>query len=289
LLGTVSFTAGNFSAYAFVDDLQFQAKLNGRGQYAGIRASYALGKIEVGASAIVDMRNGVRSMNFYPAADLVLPFTVQDTTFEINAGFAAQMTADGVKGMLVEGKINVKSGILTLGAGAAYNKDHHFNDLVNNGPADVIEQFSGNSIDILLSAAIDTKFFKVSGSIDAPFALEGGSRLAYNSVMTRNGKTELISADTFNAQADIMLGKFTFSVGAVYNGLCGRLANLLKAVKNSSGRRAALAGLLDPEISSYYGIAELEIGGFDAYVRADLTRVNGTMTKPISIGASFSF
>lgn len=289
LLGTVSYTAGNFSANAFVDDLQFQAKLEGRGQYAGLRAAYNLGKVEIGASAIVDMRSGIKSMNFYPAVDIVAPFTFQDTTIEVDAGFAAQLTTSGLQGMLVEGKVNVTYGILTVGVGAAYNKDHHFNDLVNNGPADVIKQFSGNSIDILLSGAINTKYLRVSGSIDAPFALDGGSRLAYNTVITKNGKTEVISADTLNAQADVMLGKFTFSVGAVYNGFCGRLANLLKAIKHASGRRAALAGFVDPEISTYYGIADIKLGNFDAYVRADLARVNGTMTIPVSIGASFSF
>ncbi len=291
LLATASLELGKFSLEVFMDDLQLTAKLNDRGQYAGARAAFTFGKFEIGASAIANLNGGFEDMELYPAVDLALPFTFQNTTFEFNAGFAVQLTNEGLDGMLAEGKINITAGAFTFGVGAAYNKDHHFNDLVNNGPADIIDQFDGDSLDILLSAALDTKHFKISGSIDAPFTLSGnGSSLAYNTVKTKNGDVESLSADTFNFQADVIFGKFTFSAGAVYNGLCGRLATLAKTIiKNTDGKRAALAGLLDPEISTYYGIMGISFEHFDAYVRADLTRVNGRMTVPVSFGASVNF
>ncbi len=290
LLATASFEKGNFSAVAFMDDLQLLAKLDNRGQFAGLRADYKIaGKYELGVSALANVGNGFRAVDLYPAFDFSLPFTFGDTKLTFSAGAAAKLDMEGLKGLLFEGKIDYTFKAFTVGVGAAYNKDSYFNNIMNNGPTDIIQQYSGNALDVILSAAIDTKIFTLSAEMSAPLSLGGSSRLAYNTVKTRGGDIESITVDTMNFQADLKLGKFTFSAGAALDGFSGHLANLLKAVKNSSGRRAALAAFADPEYSTYFGMMDLTIGGFNAYVRADLSRVNGTLTIPVSLGVGFTF
>ena len=98
-----------------------------------------------------------------------------------------------------------------------------------------------------------------------------------------------------------MIGKFTFSAGAVYNGLVGRLSDLAKAVMKKEGYdlRERFAALVDPEIATVYALASIGInigpGVLDAYIRADLVRLdndtpkNNALTMPISAGIKYSF
>ena len=306
LLGTVNYSTGNFKFTAFIDDLSLQAKVDGRSQYTGFRASYTFGKIEVGASAVLNFRDGIsKKFMLYPAIDVTVPLTIFDTDFNLEAGIAAQIRSKNLgQGLLAEVSLTKTSGISVIGIGTSLSYRMYFNDVINNGPVDVITQFKGWAIDIDLKAGIDTKIFKFIGSFSLPISLKKGdtNTLVYHTVRTKNNKTAYITADTFNLQADVVIGKFTFSAGAVYNGLAGRLSDIVKAVLKKEGYnlRERFAALVDPEISTYYGLASISFdigpGVLDAYIRADLVRLPSdgsemarALTMPISAGIKYSF
>ena len=306
LLGTVNYSTGNFKFTAFIDDLSLQAKVDGRSQYTGFRASYTFGKIEVGASAVLNFRDGIsKKFMLYPAIDVTVPLTIFDTDFNLEAGIAAQIRSKSMgQGLLAEVSLTKTSGISVIGIGTSLSYRMYFNDVINNGPVDVIKQFKGWAIDIDLKAGIDTKIFKFIGSFSLPISLKKGdtNTLVYHTVKTKSDKTAYITADTFNLQADVVIGKFTFSAGAVYNGLAGRLSDIVKAVLKKEGYnlRERFAALVDPEISTYYGLASISFdigpGVLDAYIRADLVRLPSdgsemarALTMPISAGVKYSF
>ena len=295
LLATMSYTNGGFGFKAFVDDLQLNAKLDGRSQYAGARMSYLLGKMEIGMSVIADVKNGFRDIVLYPGGDAVLPFTIRGVDFALEGGAVASWPLDKTRGKaaMVEGKFNKTSGIITFGFGGAYSVRYNFNDIVNNGPTDVISVTRGKSIDLLANFGLNFGFFRFSADVRVPFSIKGSSRLVYNTVLTKYGNTASISADTMNMQADVIFGKFTFTAGAVFNGFAGRVADLLKAIKNGEGRRAALAGMVDPDVSTMYAKAEFapSIGPVDLsiYARADLMVVKSKIAIPLSAGLTISF
>ena len=295
LLGTMTLQAGGFSIKAFVDDLEFAAKKSGRSQYAGVRAAYKLNKFEVGLSAVADFKGGFKNIVFYPGADIVVPLKFGNQELEVTAEAAAQITSGKISAILAEATVDtLTNDWLVLGFGAAYNHKSHINEIMNNGPADVIEQFTGKSIDILLKAGISTRSFSLIGKFTVPVSLtKGVNRLVYNKVITRSGNTATISADTMDIQMDITLGKFKFSAGVIFNGFSGRVADVMKSLIKREGRREALVGLVDPEVSTYYALATFGFNAgpvaVDTFVRADLMRVNGTLTIPVSAGLGISF
>ncbi|MBQ7508314.1 MAG: hypothetical protein IJT52_03195 [Spirochaetales bacterium] len=116
-----------------------------------------------------------------------------------------------------------------------------------------------------------------------------GSRLAYNTVKTKNGQSASLSADIFNLQADLKLGKFVLSAGTAINGFNGKIANVVRAIKKQEGRRAALLSFLDPETTTYYLQGDIADEHFGLYFRADLKGVNGKLCVPLSGGLKFSF
>ena len=305
LLATANYSTGNFKFTAFVDDLSLQAKVDGRSQYAGFRASYMLGKIEIGASAVLNFRDGIsKKFMLYPAIDVTVPLTIFGTDFNLEAGIAAQIRSKSMgQGLLAEVSLTKTSGISVIGVGASLDYRMYFNDVINNGPVDVTTQYKGWAIDIDLKAGIDTKIFKFIGSFSLPLSLKkgDGNTLVYHTVKTKNNETAYITADTFNLQADVVIGKFTFSAGAVYNGLAGRLSDIVKAVLKKEGYnlRERFAALVDPEISTVYALTSISFnvgpGVLEAYIRADLVRLdndtpkNNALTMPISAGVKYSF
>ena len=296
LLATMNYSnSSGFGFAAFVDDLQLNAKLDGRSQFAGARMSYLLGKMEIGMSVIADFGSGFKNAVYYPGGDAVLPFTIKDVDFSLEGGAVAAFPADKTAGKaaMVEGKFNKTSGMITFSIGAAYSVRYNFNDIVNNGPTDVISVPRGKSIDVLAGIGVNLEHFRFSADVRAPFALKSGSRLVYNTVKTKYGNTATISADTMNLQADVFFGKFTFTAGAVFNGFAGRVADLIRAFRDSDDRREALAGIVDPEISTIFAKAEFAptIGPVDLsiYVRADLMTVKSKIAIPFSAGARISF
>ena len=295
LLATMNYSNGLFGFQAFIDDLQLTAKLNGRSQFAGARMSYLLGQMELGMSAIADMKNGMKNMVFYIGGDAILPFTIKDIGFSLEGGAVMALPLDKTAGKaaMIEGKFNKTSGMFTFGVGGAYSVRYNFNDIVNNGPTDVISVTRGKSVDVLASFGVNLEHFRFSADVRAPFALNGDSRLVYNTVLTKYGNTATISADTMNLQADIFVGKFTFTAGATFNGFAGRVADLVKALKRGEGRREALAGIIDPEISTIFAKAEFAtaIGSvdFNVYVRADVMTVKSKIAIPMSAGVKVSF
>ena len=294
LLATMTLQAGGFSIKAFADDLELTAKRNGRSQYAGVRAAYKLNKFEIGLSAIADIKGGVKEPVFYPGADIVVPLHFGNQDLEISAEGAAQIKSGKIRAILAKAMVNtITDNWFVLGFGAAYNHRSHINEIMNNGPADVIEQFSGKSIDVILKTGVQTGPFSLIGKFTVPLSLTKGQRLAYNTVITKNGKEAYISADTMDIQMDLSLGAFRFSAGVIYNGFSGRVGDVIKALAKSEGRRKALVALLDPEVSTYYALATVGFNAgptlLQAFVRADLMRVSGTLTVPVSAGIGITF
>ena len=292
LLATMKFETPEFGFTAFVDDLQLENKLEGRSQFAGARAFFKVGKMQIGLSIVADLKNGFKDIAYYPGGDAVLPFSIKGIDFALEGGAVASFRKTG-KAAMIEGQFKKTSGLITFGIGGAYSVRYNFNDLINNGPTSVISTARGKSIDVIGSVGINTKFFRFRAEARAPFAIKGDSRLVYNTVLTKYGNTASITADTMNVQADVIFGKFTFTAGAVFNGFAGRVANLLKAIKNGSGRRAALAGIVDPEVSTIFAEAKFApvIGSttLSLFIRADVMTVKSKIAVPVSAGIGLSF
>ena len=295
LQATMNYSNGEFGFTAFIDDLELNAKLQGHSQFAGARISYLLGKMEIGLDVAADFGKGVKNTVFYPGGDAVLPFTIKDVDFALEGGAVAAFPLDKTAGKaaMIEGKFSKTSGMITFGVGAAYSVRYNFNDIINNGPTSVISVTRGKSIDVLASFGFNVNHFRFTADVRAPFAIKGDSRLVYNTVRTKYGNTATISADTMNLQADVFFGKFTFTAGAVFNGFAGRVADLLKAIKRGEGRRAALAGIVDPEISTIFAKAEFApiIGALNLaiYARADIMTVKSKIAIPLSAGIKVTF
>lgn len=295
LTATMNYKNGGFGFTAFVDDLGLNVKLAGHSQFAGAKITYLLGRMELGMSVAADFSKGFKKIVFYPAGEATLPFTIHGVGFELYGGAAAVFPADKTvgKAAMAEGMFSKTSGILTFGAGMAYSVRYNFNDIINNGPTSVISVLRGKSIDVMAHIGLNTEHVKLKASVTAPFALKGETRLVYNTVLTKYGNTASITADTMNFQADVIFGKFTFTAGAAFNGFAGRVADLFKAIKNSEGRRRALANMVDPEVSTYFAKAEfapdLGPGNLTIYARADVMFVKTKIAIPFSAGIKYSF
>ena len=290
LLATMKYNSGKIKVSAFFDDLKLSGRLEGRSQFAGLRTDLKYGDIVIGAGAVAEITPQVSQSMIYPSLDFIIPFTLGDSAAKLSASVAAELNRAGARASLVEGKFEITEGILTIGFSASYNQNYHFNNLINNGPSTVTKQYQGSSLDAGISAVINTKHFALSGSFTLPLSVGNKfGKLAYNTVITRSGKIENISADTFNFRADLMFGNFMFSAGAAYNGLSGKLASTLKDFINNGRAGVSLGKLADTENASFYGIMQLDINNFNFYVRADIARINGTLTMPVSAGTKISF
>lgn len=294
LLLSTKVQAGGFAFKAFVEDLEFRNKIDGRSDYAGLRASYTFKKFDIGISAAADYKNGFKNMTFYPGADIIVPLEFRGQTLEISAQVAAQIASGKIQAVLAKAYVDtVTKDWLTLGLGVAFNYKSHINEIMNDGPCDVIEQFKGNSLDVTLRAGIEAGPLSFLAKMTMPFSFVKGSKLAYNTVRTRNGNIESITADTMDIQIQLTFGKFKFNAGMIYNGFTGKAAALAKALIKGTGRKSALVAMIDPEYSTLYAnaIFGTQIGSvsLSLFLRADVMRVKGSLVVPVSAGLGVSF
>lgn len=290
---------------AFMDDLEMTSKLNGKKQFAGLRIALDAGPVEFGISAAADIRNmDILGKQYgavlYPAVDVNVPFSIGNTNIDIVLGGATNITvgeAVDFNTLSYLAKLNVKVShdLYYIGVGAAYNKGDHLNGAVNNSLVTVTKPFHGESIDALLSAGLNWGPVSLDASANVPFALhkEQGGLLAYNEVLTRRGNTATITADTIKLKAKLSFGGFALDGGIMFDGFCGRMADLSKAVVNRQDKVDAIRGLQDPEIATYFVGMSYGIGGFEAHVKGNYMPVVNesvnTRTLVLSVGGSFTF
>ncbi len=290
---------------AFMDDLEMTNKLNGKKQFAGLRLALDAGPVEFGISAAADIRNvdildEQYGAELYPAVDVNVPFSIGNTNIDIVLGGATNITvgeAVDFNTLSYLAKLNVKVShdLYYIGVGAAYNKGDHLNGAVNNSLVTVTKPFHGESVDALLSAGLNWGPVALGASANVPFALnkENGGLLAYNEVFTRRGNTATITADTIKLKAKLAFGGFALDGGIMFDGFCGRLAALSKAVVNRQDKMDAIRGLQDPEIATYFVGMSYGIGGFEAHVKGNYMPVVNesvnTRTLVLSVGGSFTF
>lgn len=290
---------------AFMDDLEMTNKLNGKKQFAGLRLALDAGPVEFGISAAADIRNidilGKQyGAELYPAVDVNVPFSIGNTSIDIVLGGATNITvgeAVDFNTLSYLAKLNVKVShdLYYIGVGAAYNKGDHLNGAVNNSLVTVTKPFHGESIDALLSAGLNWGPVSLDASANVPFALhkEQGGLLAYNDVLTRRGNTATITADTIKLKAKLSFGGFALDGGIMFDGFCGRIAKLSKAIVGGQDKMDAIRGLQDPEIATYFVGMSYGIGGFEAHVKGNYMPVVNesvnTRTLVLSVGGSFTF
>lgn len=290
---------------AFMDDLEMTSKLNGKKQFAGLRLALDAGPVEFGISAAADIRNvdildEQYGAELYPAVDVNVPFSIGNTNIDIVLGGATNITVGeavdfNTLSYLAKLNVEVSHDLYYIGVGAAYNKGDHLNGAVNNSLVTVTKPFHGESVDALLSAGLNWGPVAIDASANVPFALnkENGGLLAYNEVLKRRGNTATITADTIKLKAKLSFGGFALDGGIMFDGFCGRLADLSKAVVNGQDKMDAIRGLQDPEIATYFVGMSYGIGGFEAHVKGNyMPVVNGsvnTRTLVLSVGGSFTF
>lgn len=290
---------------AFMNDLEMTNKLNGKKQFAGFRLALDAGPVEFGISAAADIRNmdilGKQyGAELYPAVDVNVPFSIGNTNIDIVLGGATNITVGeavdfNTLSYLAKLSVKVSHDLYYIGVGAAYNKGDHLNGAVNNSLVTVTKPFHGESIDALLSAGLNWGPVSLDASANVPFALhkENGGLLAYNYVTTRSGKTDYITADTIKLKAKLSFGGFALDGGIMFDGFCGRMADLSKAVVNRQDKMDAIRGLQDPEIATYFVGMSYGIGGFEAHVKGNYMPVVNesvnTRTLVLSVGGSFTF
>lgn len=290
---------------AFMDDLEMTSKLNGKKQFAGLRIALDAGPVEFGISAAADIRNvdileRKYGAELYPAVDVNVPFSIGNTNIDIVLGGATNITvgeAVDFNTLSYLAKLNVKVShdLYYIGVGAAYNKGDHLNGAVNNSLVTVTKPFHGESVDALLSAGLNWGPVSLDASANVPFALhkEQGGLLAYNEVLTRRGNTATITADTIKLKAKLSFGGFALDGGIMFDGFCGRMADLSKAIVGGQDKMDAIRGLQDPEIATYFVGMSYGIGGFEAHVKGNYMPVVNesvnTRTLVLSVGGSFTF
>lgn len=290
---------------AFMDDLEMTSKLNGKKQFAGLRIALDAGPVEFGISAAADIRNvdileRKYGAELYPAVDVNVPFSIGNTNIDIVLGGATNITvgeAVDFNTLSYLAKLNVKVShdLYYIGVGAAYNKGDHLNGAVNNSLVTVTKPFHGESVDALLNAGLNWGPVSLDASANVPFALhkEQGGLLAYNEVLTRDGNTDKITADTIKLKAKLSFGGFALDGGIMFDGFCGRIAKLSKAIVGGQDKMDAIRGLQDPEIATYFVGMSYGIGGFEAHVKGNYMPVVNesvnTRTLVLSVGGSFTF
>ena len=290
---------------AFMDDLEMTNKLNGKKQFAGLRLALDAGPVEFGISAAADIRNvdileKQYGAELYPAVDVNVPFSIGNTNIDIVLGGATNITLGetvdfNTLSYLAKLNVKVSHDLYYIGIGAAYNKGDHLNGTVNNSLVTVTKPFNGESIDALLSAGLNWGPVAIDASANVPFALnkENGGLLAYNEVLTRRGNTPTITADTIKLKAKLSFGGFALDGGIMFDGFCGRIAKLSKAIVGGQDKMDAIRGLQDPEIATYFVGMSYGIGGFEAHVKGNYMPVVNesvnTRTLVLSVGGSFTF
>lgn len=290
---------------AFMEDLEMTNKLNGKKQFAGLRLALDAGPVEFGISAAADIRNvdildEQYGAELYPAVDVNVPFSIGNTNIDIVLGGATNITVGeavdfNTLSYLAKLNVEVSHDLYYIGVGAAYNKGDHLNSTVNNSLVTVTTPFHGESVDALLSAGLNWGPVSLDASANVPFALhkENGGLLAYNEVLTRRGNTATITADTIKLKAKLSFGGFALDGGIMFDGFCGRMANLSKAVVNRQDKMDAIRGLQDSEIATYFVGMSYGIGGFEAHVKGNYMPVVNesvnTRTLVLSVGGSFTF
>lgn len=290
---------------AFMDDLEMTSKLNGKKQFAGLRLALDAGPVEFGISAAADIRNmdilGKQyGAELYPAVDVNVPFSIGNTNIDIVLGGATNITLGetvdfNTLSYLAKLNVKVSHDLYYIGIGAAYNKGDHLNGTVNNSLVTVTKPFNGESVDALLSAGLNWGPVAIDASANVPFALnkENGGLLAYNEVLTRRGNTATITADTIKLKAKLSFGGFALDGGIMFDGFCGRIAKLSKAIVGGQDKMDAIRGLQDPEIATYFVGMSYGIGGFEAHVKGNYMPVVNesvnTRTLVLSVGGSFTF
>ena len=290
---------------AFMDDLEMTNKLNGKKQFAGLRIALDAGPVEFGISAAADIRNvdileKQYGAELYPAVDVNVPFSIGNTNIDIVLGGATNITLGetvdfNTLSYLAKLNVKVSHDLYYIGIGAAYNKGDHLNGTVNNSLVTVTKPFNGESVDALLSAGLNWGPVALGASANVPFALhkEQGGLLAYNEVLTRNGTTDTITADTIKLKAKLAFGGFALDGGIMFDGFCGRIAKLSKAIVGGQDKMDAIRGLQDPEIATYFVGMSYGIGGFEAHVKGNYMPVVNesvnTRTLVLSVGGSFTF
>lgn len=290
---------------AFMDDLEMTNKLNGKKQFAGLRLALDAGPVEFGISAAADIRNvdildEQYGAELYPAVDVNVPFSIGNTNIDIVLGGATNITLGetvdfNTLSYLAKLNVKVSHDLYYIGIGAAYNKGDHLNGTVNNSLVTVTKPFNGESVDALLSAGLNWGPVAIDASANVPFALnkENGGLLAYNEVLTRSGRTEWITADTLRFKAALSFGGFTLDGGIMFDGFCGRLADLSKALIQRKDSTDAVRGIQDPDLATYFVGMSYGIGGFEAHVKGNYMPVVNesvnTRTLVLSVGGSFTF
>lgn len=290
---------------AFMDDLEMTNKLNGKKQFAGFRLALDAGPVEFGISAAADIRNvdildEQYGAELYPAVDVNVPFSIGNTNIDIVLGGATNITLGetvdfNTLSYLAKLNVKVSHDLYYIGVGAAYNKGDHLNGTVNNSLVTVTTPFHGESVDALLSAGLNWGPVALGASANVPFALhkEQGGLLAYNEVLTRDGNTDKITADTIKLKAKLSFGGFALDGGIMFDGFCGRIAKLSKAIVGGQDKMDAIRGLQDPEIATYFVGMSYGIGGFEAHVKGNYMPVVNesvnTRTLVLSVGGSFTF
>ena len=290
---------------AFMDDLEMTNKLNGKKQFAGLRLALDAGHVEFGISAAADIRNvdileKQYGAELYPAVDVNVPFSIGNTNIDIVLGGATNITLGetvdfNTLSYLAKLNVKVSHDLYYIGIGAAYNNGDHLNGTVNNSLVTVTKPFNGESVDALLSAGLNWGPVAIDASANVPFALnkENGGLLAYNEVLTRRGNTATITADTIKLKAKLAFGGFALDGGIMFDGFCGRLADLSKAIVGGQDKMDAIRGLQDPEIATYFVGMSYGIGGFEAHVKGNYMPVVNesvnTRTLVLSVGGSFTF
>ena len=288
---------------AFADDLEMASKLSGKKQFAGLRVAVDAGPVEIGLSGIADIRSldilaQQYATDIYPALDVNIPFAIGGSNVDIALGGATKLTAGNevdFKTLPYLAKLNVKvsNDIYYLGVGAAYNNGEHLNGTVGNNLTTITTAYSGKSVDALLSAGLHWGPVAIDGSINVPFALNGTGLLAYNEVLTRSGRTENITADTLRFKAALSFGGFTLDGGIMFDGFCGRLADLSKALIQRKDSTDAVRGIQDPDLATYFVGMSYGIGGFAAHVKGSYMAVENetvnTRVLALTVGGSYTF
>ena len=294
LVATASANFGFIKVNAFADDVQLTNYLNGKDQYAGLSLAAQSKYLTVTASAIAQVHS-LENIDIYPAIDVNTNFNVLKANVNLYAGFSsvfANTSITNTKTFLAKAKATVDfSNVFDFAVGAAYNHNMHINNVVNNSYINITTPFEGNSLDVLLSSGLHLGIFTFDGSMSIPLSLneDRTGKLAYQTITTADGTTKEISADVMSLSASLNLGIVSLSSGVLYNGFTAKVANLAKALKNSSEVNSNLKAIVDPDLATFYTMISVNLGFFNAYIRGDLLSIDDVSKISTSIGASLTF
>ena len=292
LVATASANFGFIKLSAFADDLQLTNYLNGKPQYAGLSLEAGSKHVAVTASAIAKV-NSLENIDFYPAIDAYTDFKVLKSTIGLYAGFGSVFSnASEQKALLGKFKVTFDfSNVFDFGVGVAYNHNAHLNDLVNNSYLNVTTPFEGDSLDVLLSTGLHLGIFTFDSSMSLPLSLneDRTGKLAYQTITTADGTTKEISADVMSLSAKLNFGIVSLTTGVLYNGFSAKVANIAKALRDENEVHANFKALVDPDLVTFYTTLNVNLGGFEAYLRGDLISIDNISKLSTSIGASFTF